>query len=71
MKRLQVEYNIVLPLDRKGQITCATCHNPHQKGLIPDQRAGAGGAGAAHRHRIHENLCIKCHPMQSVDSFRS
>ena len=71
MKLLQIEFNIVLPLDRKGMITCSTCHNPHQKGLIPDQRAGATGAGAAHRHRIQDNLCIKCHPMQSIDSFGS
>jgi hypothetical protein len=69
MQALQTEFNIVLPLDHEGKVTCATCHNPHQKGLIPDQRAGARGAGAVHRHRIQENLCIKCHDMQSLDAF--
>lgn len=64
MKEMQEEYKIVLPLDRQGRITCVTCHNPHQKGLIPDQRAGAAGAGAAHRQRLAGNLCIKCHPLR-------
>ncbi len=64
MKEMQAQYKIVLPLDQDGKVTCVTCHNPHQKGLIPDQRAGATGAGAVHRHRLAGNLCIKCHPMR-------
>ncbi len=64
MKEMQAEFKIVLPLDQEGNVTCVTCHNPHQKGLIPDQRAGATGAGAAHRHRLAGNMCIKCHPMR-------
>lgn len=64
IKRMQAEFNIVLPLDQDGQITCVTCHNPHQKGLIPDSRAGAKGAGETHRHRLSGNMCIKCHPMR-------
>lgn len=64
MKDMEKQYKIVLPLDEHGHITCATCHNPHQKGLIPDRRAGAGGAGATHRHRLAGNLCVKCHPLR-------
>lgn len=64
MKEMQKKFKIVLPLDRNGKVTCVTCHNPHQKGLIPDQRAGATGAGAPHRHRLAGNMCIKCHPMR-------
>jgi len=64
MAQMQAEFKIVLPLDQDGMVTCVTCHNPHQKGLIPDQRAGATGAGAPHRHRLAGNLCIKCHPMR-------
>lgn len=71
MKLMQAEYNIILPLDRNGRVTCVTCHNPHEKGLIPDQRAGARGAGAAHRHRLQDNMCIKCHPMQPIEAFGS
>jgi hypothetical protein len=64
MKHMQTLLNIVLPLDQNGQVTCVTCHNPHQKGLIPDTRAGAKGAGEIHRHRLAGNMCIKCHPMR-------
>lgn len=69
MQEVQAQFNIVLPLDRNGRVTCATCHNPHQRGLIPDQRAGARGAGALHRHRLQDNMCIKCHPMQPLETF--
>ncbi len=64
MKQMQEQYNMVLPLDQEGKVTCVTCHNPHQKGLIPDQRAGTKGAGTTHRHRLEGNMCIKCHPMR-------
>ncbi len=64
MAQMQKEFKMVLPLDQDGNVTCVTCHNPHEKGLIPDQRAGAIGAGAPHRHRLAGNLCIKCHPMR-------
>ncbi len=30
------ELNIIMPLDSKGKITCITCHNHHQKGVIPE-----------------------------------
>lgn len=64
MAHMQAEFKMVLPLDQDGKVTCVTCHNPHEQGLIPDQRAGAVGAGAPHRHRLVGNLCVKCHPMR-------
>ena len=63
MQQMQEELKIVLPLDSDGKITCVTCHNPHQQGLIPSERSGAKGAGEVHRHRLSGNMCIKCHPM--------
>jgi len=64
IKQLQDHNNIILPLSEDGMITCATCHNPHEKGVIPDVRAGATGAGEDKRQRLEEKMCIKCHPMR-------
>jgi len=66
MKQLEHQDNIILPLSEAGTITCATCHNPHEKGVIPDVRAGARGAGEKWRQRLTDTntMCIKCHPMR-------
>jgi len=69
IKELREEYNIILPLDPDGKITCSTCHNPHQKGVIPDRRVGAIGAGEKFRHRLKDNMCVKCHPMQDLSEY--
>jgi len=65
IKNLEKQFNITLPLTDDGKITCATCHNPHEKGLIPAERAGAKGASKKYRHRLPGNLCTKCHQMQN------
>jgi hypothetical protein len=63
MKQTEIEFGIVLPLNYDGKITCATCHNPHEKGVIPPHRAGAKGGGQKHRLRLPGNICIRCHQM--------
>lgn len=35
------ELPVILPLDAEGRIMCATCHTPHEKGVI-DQKKPAG-----------------------------
>ena len=69
IKELRDRYEIILPLDPDGNITCSTCHNPHQKGVIPDKRVGAKGAGEKFRHRLTNNMCVKCHPMQDLNKY--
>jgi hypothetical protein len=66
IKQMEDQHGIILPLNGEGMITCATCHNPHEKGVIPDIRAGAKGAGERFRHRLtnHDSMCIKCHAMR-------
>jgi hypothetical protein len=61
MKILEALYDTILPLDYEGNVTCATCHNPHEKGVIPQDRVGAKGAGEHFRHRLPPDMCKKCH----------
>jgi len=63
IKQLENKFGIILPLNDDGKITCVTCHNPHQKGVIPAEKAGAKGADEANRHRFLENICMQCHQM--------
>ena len=63
IKQMENEFGIVLPLSDSGKVTCATCHNPHEKGVIPDYKAGSKIKGEGHRHRLSGNLCIKCHQL--------
>jgi hypothetical protein len=63
MKEMEKKFDIILPLDENGKMTCITCHNPHQKGVIPAERAGAKGADSKFRHRLPGKLCIECHQM--------
>ncbi len=55
-----------IPFDEKGAVTCHTCHNPHEKGVLPDSHPRALGAEPkkAERHRFRArkgNVCIVCH----------
>jgi hypothetical protein len=55
-----------IPLDEKGSITCYSCHNPHEKGLLPDWNPRSIGAELkqAENHRLRGRqgqLCIACH----------
>jgi len=51
---------VILPLDpNTGKIFCATCHNPHEKGVIKNKAAAKGADG---RKRLRtENICSNCH----------
>lgn len=49
-----------VPRDHRGRITCASCHNPHQPGVMKSERA-AEGTGAKKRLR-RKNICSLCHP---------
>jgi len=55
-----------MPLDSRGRITCFTCHNPHEKGLLPARNPRSVGAepkkAINHRIRAHKgNICVACH----------
>ncbi len=63
MKAMESVFGITLPLDYDGKISCSTCHNPHEKGVIPEERAGAKGSREKSRQRLPENMCRECHGM--------
>jgi len=55
-----------IPLDENGRITCYSCHNPHEKGLLPSWNLRSVGAepkkAVNHRLRAHEGIaCRACH----------
>jgi cytochrome c peroxidase len=64
MKKMEEELRVVLPLDAEGKMTCATCHNPHEKGVISAESPAATGAGSKYRLRLPEPPCIACHEME-------
>lgn len=51
---------VILPLVPRGRITCSTCHNPHQSGVITRHEAAAKGADAINRLRM-TSICFGCH----------
>lgn len=55
-----------IPLDENGRITCYSCHNPHEKGLLPNRNPRSVGAepkhAVNHRLRAYEGTaCRVCH----------
>ena len=63
MQAMEIEFGIILPLDENGQLTCITCHNPHDKGVIQAESPAAKGAGSKYRHRLPGKLCVECHQL--------
>ncbi len=63
MKKNEKASDIAMPLALDGMITCSTCHNPHQSGVIL-RKAASAGADAPGRLRIaKEEMCTACHLM--------
>lgn len=64
MRWAERRFGIVMPLDSSGKITCITCHNPHEKGVIPSRRTASAGAGERARlrlPRVADKICLACH----------
>lgn len=63
MELMKEKFNIILPLTNDGKMTCITCHNPHEKGVIAADKPSAKGADSKYRHRLPERMCKECHQM--------
>jgi len=64
MKETEKKFGIILPLNYEGKITCPTCHNPHERGVIPRDRASSKGASEKYRLRlsgVNLQICVACH----------
>jgi hypothetical protein len=64
MEASETKFGIILPLNYEGQITCPTCHNPHERGVLPGKKASAQGASEKFRLRLSGRdlqICIACH----------
>lgn len=64
MRKSEKQFRISLPLNYKGEVTCVTCHNPHERGVIPFDRVTAKGASEKARLRrpgLANKICLACH----------
>ena len=66
MQVTEIIYSTILPLDDEVKITCVTCHNPHEKGVIPLDRDSAQGAGELFKQRFSTILCKACHDQYGI-----
>jgi predicted CXXCH cytochrome family protein len=61
IKEQEQQLKVTIPLVPRDRITCSTCHNPHQKGVIL-YGPSASGADMPHKLRLPASkLCIVCH----------
>lgn len=61
MRGKEYELAVTIPLVPRQRITCSTCHNPHQEGVIV-YLPSAKGADSKNRLRLpHKTLCLVCH----------
>jgi predicted CXXCH cytochrome family protein len=61
IERQERNLYVTIPLVPRDRITCSTCHNPHQKGVI---LYGPSARGADEEHRLRlpaTKICYACH----------
>lgn len=67
MKRSERLLGIFMPLNENGSITCITCHNPHEIGVLKRGAPEAAGAGERGRLRVTkegDRICLACHQVK-------
>ena len=68
LEKLPAEQGAYLPLDG-DTVFCATCHNPHQKGVLKKKEAQRG-AGEKYFVRLNRgyDLCVACHSDKRIET---
>lgn len=62
--RSEKSMNVIFPLVPRSRMTCSTCHNPHQKEVMRNDRARTG-AGEPNRLRLKSSMiCLGCHSVK-------
>lgn len=63
MKATERSDKLILPLEPvSGRVFCATCHNPHERGVQLDPRADVGADEVNRLRRLPGKLiCMSCH----------
>ena len=61
IRKFEKDFQIIFPIAPRNRVTCSTCHNPHQAGVIVSPPAQKG-AGAPMRLRLPpKDICQACH----------
>jgi hypothetical protein len=62
-EEFEKKYDVSLPLGPDNTVVCASCHNPHQSGVILGKGGYATPSGE-HRLVVEDpwELCVACHP---------
>ncbi len=61
MRQRSKEQDVELPLLNRGRITCSTCHNPHQAGIIRKSSAAVGADSYKKLRLTKDQICTGCH----------
>jgi len=64
MRAMEAARNVNLPLVPRDRITCSTCHNPHEPGVLQTARAAAGSETPGRLRIPSREICTGCHPVK-------
>lgn len=64
IKKNEEAMNVLIPLVPRDRVTCSTCHNPHQEGVILREAAAKGADTPAKLRIPSPRLCVVCHAIK-------